>query len=213
MKAQLIADILALKFDKSEDFAFKQALINDIISYRAILINQQIDKTIKVDDGFLVTLKNISIEKIDNCFYSSIEIPDFIAIRNKSFYNVELYDDTKCCINSNIDEVNIVRLPYIKHKTFANSLPFYILDNKKIKLFNINSNIKYIDITFVPSNYYEYAKTQNELNSDKQIPCYDIGDVNIEETFRDAIEMFILKTYNAYKGTKDGDIHLAPDKE
>lgn len=213
MKARIMADILALKFDKSNDFAFKQSLIYDIISYRAILIKQQIDKNNKVDDRYLVNLKNISVVKVDGCYYSNVAIPDWIPIYNKSFSNIEIYDDDNCCIHRQLDEISLTRLPYITSKNFDNKIPFYILDNGKIKLFNVNQNVKYVNVRFVPSNYYQYAELQNNLNGDENIVCVDEGDINIEDTFRDAIEMFMLKTYSIYKGTQDGDINVAADKQ
>lgn len=212
MKVQQLVDVIALHFDKSNDFAFKQSLAIDVIAYRATLVKQQINKSLKVADLYLAHLKQIPIVEVGDCFYSEVDIPNWIPLENTSFFSVEIYDDKGCCINYQLDEMNITRLQFIKAKTFGNSLPFYILDNKKIKVYNINRNVKFASIRFVPSNYYEYAKLQNELTPSEPIQCLDIYDVEIEEIFRDGIEKFILDTYRGYKGTEDGDIHVAPDK-
>ncbi len=215
MKASELADTIALMFKRSHDIAFKKSVILDAIAYRAVLLKQQIDKESKLSQQYVVELKNIPLVESDGakCLTIEQDLPSWIVLPNRDFYRVEILDENKCCQHTSLYESTPSRAEFASHGRFGGKLPFYVIENKKPKVHGVDKNAKYINVYYIPNNMYEISKYNDFLGQGDVTGCKSSGDMIIEETFKAGIIGFLEKQMQVYRGTEEGEIDVAPDKD
>jgi hypothetical protein len=188
---------LAIKLGKEKDYAFVQALKDDIIGARASIIsNMTFDRNTL--PSFYQTISKFKIESVRDeildCTVEKIKIPKPLTLKTGKY----ILQVTNRIGNTaiNVDVISLEDEEYIEYRKFTSKSFYLLYDGENLIAKNISlSSLNGFHVKGIFSNPLEVYNYKNSSGCNAIDSCMIDDELDIEDIIMEKINIIILNQY------------------